>query len=223
MLSLLSHAVFTRGSRCWAAVLLLVAVSPFASMRTGATSTYTATTVAALIADINTANTNPTRGPYTINLVGGTRYTLATEATTGSETGLPAIASGVDLTIVGNGATVERDATATSLRLFLIDGGGTLRLTALTLRNGQVTGTAGTSGSDGTGNPGVSGGSAHGGAIYNNGTLVLTSDTFVQNGVSGGAGGNGGSGTSGGIAGGPGGGGGTGGDATGGAIYNAGT
>lgn len=210
-----------RALQRWIVTVLLLATLPLASVRTGAAGTvYTAMNVTAFIADINAANANP--GYYTITLMPGALYTLSAEAATDSGTGLPPIMSGVDLTIVGNGATIQRDTTTANLRLFLVNSGATLRLTALTLRDGHVTGAAGTNGGNGTGNPGVAGGFARGGAIYNNGALIVTSDTFVQNGVNGGAGGNGGSGASGGVIGGTGGNGGAGGDAAGGAIYNVG-
>jgi len=221
-----SRSVRACAPRWWAVVLLLIAALPFASIRTGATGPImTATTVATLIADINVANTNPMQGPYTINLVSNGLYSLVAEAVTGSGTGLPAIVSGVDLTIAGTGATIQRSTASgtPNFRIFFINNGATLRLTALTLRNGQVTGAAWANGGNGTGNSGMAGGFAPGGAMYNNGALIVTSDTFVQNGVNGGAGGNGGSGTSGGVIGGTGGNGGAGGNAAGGAIYNAGT
>lgn len=217
-----SRTTLRRALQRWIVIALLLATLPCASIRTGATGTvFTATTVAALIADINTANS--AAGSYTINLTSGGLYTLVAEAAPGSVTGLPAIGSGVDLTIVGNGATIQRSAATASLRLFLVNSGATLRLTMLTLRDGQVTGAAGTNGGNGTGNSGGAGGFARGGAILNNGALIVTSDTFVQNGVNGGAGGNGGSGASGGVIGGTGGNGGAGGDAAGGAIYTVGT
>ncbi|MDQ2786724.1 MAG: IPT/TIG domain-containing protein [Chloroflexota bacterium] len=212
-----------RAPRWRIAVVLLLVALPFASVRADAMgTTYTATTVAALIADINAANATPAQGPYTITLATGGLYTLTAEAMTGSGTGLPAIVSGVDLTIIGNGATIQRNEATANLRLLLVNSGATLRLTALTLRDGQVTGAAGTNGGNGTGNSGVAGGFARGGAIYNNGALIVTRDTFMQNGVAGGAGGNGGSGASGGVIGGIGGNGGAGGNAAGGAIYNGG-
>ncbi len=220
---LLSRHLLAHAPRWWAIALLMIAASPFAGVRTGATGTaFTATTVAALIADITTADANPAQGPYTINLVAGGAYTLIAEATAGSGTGLPAILSEVDLTIVGNGATIQRNGVATNFRLFLVNNGGTLRLTGLTLRNGLVAGAAGLNGATGTGNTGGPGVVARGGAIYNNGTLVVRGSVFTQNGVSGGAGGNGGSGTSVGVIGGAGGNGGAGGDAAGGAIFNGG-
>lgn len=220
---LLSRYLLAHSLGWWVVTLFVIAASPFAGVRTGATGTaFTATTVAALIADINTANANPAQGPYTINLVAGGAYTLVAEAATGSGTGLPTILSGVDLTIVGNGATIQRNGATTNLRLFLVNNGGTLQLTGLTLRNGLVAGAAGLNGGNGTGNTGGPGVVARGGAIYNNGTLVVRSSVVAQNGVSGGAGGNGGSGTSGSVIGGVGGNGGAGGDAAGGAIFNGG-
>src|SRR6476620_2607096 len=65
-------------------------------------SGYTASSVAELIADINAANA--AGGSNTITLAPGKTFTLtAVDNITDGATGLPAIASGDDLTIVGNG------------------------------------------------------------------------------------------------------------------------
>jgi len=224
---LLSHASRsgrTCGPRWWAVVLLLVATLPFASVRTGATGTITtATTVAALIADINAANASPTQGPYTINLTSGGLYTLVAEAALNSGTGLPAIVSGVDLTIVGNGATIQRStATGTpDFRIFSVNNGATLRLNTLAVWNGSFVGAAGASGTAGTAFPGIAGESAPGGAILNSGALFVSGSAFANNHAVGGAGGNGGSGPNNdGLPGGTGGAGGVAGGASGGAINN---
>ncbi len=211
--------------RWWAIVLLLIAALPLASARTGATGTvFTATTVVALIADINAANASPAQGPYTINLTVGGLYTLVAEAATGSGTGLPAIASGVDLTIAGNGATIQRSTAGGTpdFRILFVTNGATVRLNALALRNGSVVGAAGAT--RGPGFPGDTGGNASGGAIFNSGSLTVSGGTFANNRAVGGAGGDGGTGADrSGTVGGTGGEGGAAGGATGGAVSNLGT
>jgi len=226
-MSLFLRPMLARGPRWWAVVLLLIAASPFAGVRTGATGTvFTATTVAALIADLNTANTQPSQGPYAINLAAGGVYTLIAEAATGSGTGLPIIVSGVDVTINGNGAAIQRSAAGgtTDFRLFMVNGGATLRLNALALRNGSAVGAAGANGAPGS--AGTPGGGAGGGAIFvsSNGTLTVSGGTFAGNRAGGGPGGNGGNGhDNSGTPGGAGGAGGDAGNAGGGAIDNFGT
>jgi len=206
----------------WIVIVLLLATLPVANVRTGAMGTvYTATTVAALIADINAANA--AQGQSTINLMPGGLYTLTTEATLNSGTGLPAIMSGVDLTIAGNGATIQRSTAGGTpdFRIFVNGSGATLRLNALAVRNGSVVGAAGASGTVGTGSPAAAGGSAVGGALFNSGTLTVSGSTFANNHAVGGAGGTGGSGHDNNVTpGGTGGAGGDGGGASGGAISN---
>lgn len=221
-----SRNALRRALQRWIITVLLLATLPFASMRTGAAGTvYTATNVTALIADITAANTNPTQGPYTINLLTGGVYTLTAEAALNSGTGLPAILSGVDLTIVGNGATIQRSTAGGTpdFRIFVNGSNATLRLNTLALRNGSAAGTVGRNGESGS--PGNDGGSAGGGAILNSGTLIVSGSTFASNHTVGGAGGNGGNGGqgTGGLPGGMGGRGGDAGNASGGAISNVGT
>lgn len=98
---------------------------------------------------------------------------------------LPAIASPV--TIVGNGATIKRAADATDrFRLFFVGadpaapatlnyatpGAGTLTLRNLTLRNGYAQGGSSSRGG---------GGGGFGGAIYNQGKLILDGVTATGN------------------------------------------
>lgn len=205
----------------WIVTVLLLATFPFMNIPTGAAGTiYTATTVAALISDISAANANP--GHYTINLMPGDLYTLSAEATTGSGTGLPAIVSGVDLTIIGNGATIQRSTAGGTpdFRIFVNGSNATLRLNALAVRNGSVVGAGGKNGEQDV--PGGNGSPAAGGAILNNGLLIVSGSTFASNHAVGGAGGNGGKGSSGSLAR-TGGRGGDAGNASGGAISNVGT
>jgi len=209
----------------WIVIVLLLATLPVANVRTGAMGTvYTATTVAALIADINAANA--AQGQSTINLMPGGLYTLTTEATLNSGTGLPAIMSGVDLTIAGNGATIQRSTASGTpdFRIFSVNNDATLRLNTLAVWNGSFVGAAGASGTAGTAFPGIAGESAPGGAILNSGKLFVSGSAFANNRAVSGAGGNGGSGSNNsGLPGGTGGAGGVAGGASGGAINNLGT
>ena len=68
-------------------------------------NSYTAATVAQLVADINAANLHG--GSNTIALVAGNTFTLtAVNNTTDGPTGLPVIAANDNLTIKGNGDTI---------------------------------------------------------------------------------------------------------------------
>jgi hypothetical protein len=128
---------------------------------------YTAANVNQLIADINTANqaggsniitlTAPTTSPYILTAVNNT---------TDGVNGMPVIAKYDNLTIVGNGDTIERDPAAPDFRLFDVASGGSLTLETLTLQNGRAVGSAS---------------SSEGGAIYNRGTLDLNSVTVQDN------------------------------------------
>jgi hypothetical protein len=122
---------------------------------------FTAGSVAELIADIHAASeaggsntitlTAPTTAPYVLTAVNNS---------TNGANGLPVITKG-NLTIVGNGDTIERSTASGTpdFRLMDVASGGSLTLENLTLENGQVYG---------------SGAAADGGALYNHGTLVLS-------------------------------------------------
>src|SRR5262245_2941922 len=129
-----------------------------------ALSNFNAATVSDLIADINAANaaggtntitlTAPTTSPYVLTAV---------DNTTDGPTGLPVITGGSKpdtLTIIGNRDTIERSTASgtPAFRLFDVASGASLTLQNLTLQNGLAFG---------------SGSSAEGGAIFNQGTLVL--------------------------------------------------
>jgi hypothetical protein len=132
-------------------------------------SNYTAANVSQLIADINAANmaggantitlTDPTNAPYTL---------AAVDNTTDGATGLPVIAAKDNLTILGNGDTIERSTAAgtPAFRLFDVASGASLTLGKLTLQGGLAYG---------------SGVSAEGGGIYNQGTLDLNGVTVQNN------------------------------------------
>jgi hypothetical protein len=129
-------------------------------------SNFTAATVSDLIVDINAANQQG--GSNTITLVAPTTspYVLTTvNNITDGATGLPVIAAKDNLTIIGNGDTIERSTVAGTphLRLFDVASGASLTLENLTLQNGLADGGWG------------------GGAIYNQGTLKLTGVTVQGN------------------------------------------
>ena len=133
----------------------------------------TAASVSDLIADINAANT--AGGANTITLAAPTTspYVLtAVNNSTNGPTGLPMIAANDNLTIVGNGDTIERSTAVGALdfRLLAVASGGSLTLENLTLQGGY----------DATGD---------GGAICNCGTLVLSGVTVQDNDALGGGGG----------------------------------
>jgi hypothetical protein len=137
-------------------------------------ATFYAATASELIADINAANkaggantivlTAPTTSPYVLTAVNNT---------TNGANGLPVISGGGkkvaadNLTIVGNGDTIER-SSGTPFRLFGVASGASLTLENVTLLNGYATVQQTTATSW----------SAEGGAIYNQGTLVLSGATI---------------------------------------------
>src|SRR5262245_39726371 len=86
---------------------------------------FTAATVPELIADINAANA--LGGQNTITLVPGARFTLtAADNWTDGATGLPVVAVGDNLTIIGNGDIIERGgASGTPDRKSVVEGRGT--------------------------------------------------------------------------------------------------
>jgi hypothetical protein len=134
-------------------------------------SSFTAATVSDLIADINAANL--TGGSNAITQVAGTTFTLnAVDNNTDGPTGLPVIAANDNLTILGNGDTIERSmATGTpAFRLFDVAAAASLTLENLTLQGGLAVSLA-----RGTGAV------AQGGAVYNQGRLTLESVTVQNN------------------------------------------
>ncbi len=101
-----------------------------------------------------------------------------------------------EIAIRGNseGITINRDTAAAETRLFRVTTTGNLSLESIMLSGGIVRGTGGAAGQ--------SGGIALGGAIYNEGTLLVVASTLYGNSAVGGnaeAGGNGGSGLGGAI------------------------
>jgi hypothetical protein len=144
-------------------------------------SNFFAATVSDLIADINAANkaggsntitlTAPTTSPYVLT---------AADNTTDGPTGLPVIKGGNkpdSLTIIGNGDTIERSTASGTpdFRLFDVASGASLTLQNLTLENGLAIAAF----IGGVAKIGV----AEGGAVYNQGTLVLSGVIVQQNGA----------------------------------------
>ena len=155
--------------------------------------------VAELICAIKSANASGI--PSTINLVSNGDYTLTkTDNWEYGPNGLPQISG--NLTINGQGATIQRASNSPDFRFFYVSGGlsskyhtglpaGTLALMNLTLTGGAARG------GNGVGQGG--GGAGMGGAIFNQGTLTLTAVTItgstalggncITNGLAGGGGG----------------------------------
>jgi hypothetical protein len=131
---------------------------------------------AGLIADINQADAG---GGGTITLAAGSTYALtAIDNNWYGPNGLPPITAAI--TIVGNGATIERSAApdTPAFRLFYVSGGlelpaGSLTLQNMTLMGGLAQG--------GNGVAGGGGGLGAGGAIFNQGTLNLFGLTLTGN------------------------------------------
>jgi hypothetical protein len=136
--------------------------------------------VPGLIAAINTANNSgdPTN---TINLTQSTYNLTQINNFWYGPDGLPAIST--NLTINGNGATIQRANGVANFRLFYVSGGfdglaaGNLTLNNLTLANGVADGGDGFEGGGGLG---------AGGAIFNQGMLNLTRVTLTNDIASGG-------------------------------------
>lgn len=131
-------------------------------------ASYTAATGAELIAAINAANSSAAAD--SITLASGATFSLtAVNNTTNGATGLPTIAANSGgLTFVGNGSTIERSAAAgtPAFRLINIAPQASLKLVSLTLQNGLAFAPATAT--------------ASGGAIFNEGTLILDR-VIVQN------------------------------------------
>jgi hypothetical protein len=111
-------------------------------------------------------------GPHTITLVPGCTYTL--RLPDNQVSGLPVIGTvdqPSDLTIAGNGATIERAPDAPAFRLFAVGDGSRLTLNDLVLRGGAVPSASVMS--DGT--------AEGGGAILNQGVLVVNRCTITGN------------------------------------------
>ncbi len=166
----------------------LVALAPSSA----SAATFRAATPDELITAIAAANSTP--APDTIELTAGATYTFTSvDNCWYGPNALPPIAS--PITIEGHGATLAIDVPV-RLRFFYIGadptsprtlgyhspGAGRLTLRYLTLTGGKARG--------GDSNPG-GGGAGMGGAIFNQGTLLLDSVTLRNNTATGGTGGTG--------------------------------
>jgi hypothetical protein len=100
--------------------------------------------------------------------------------------GLSALLVTSQITIQGNanGITIRRDAAAPEMRLVLVAAGGDLSLDTIMLAGGLARGA--------NGGTGQNGGTAFGGAVYNQGTLQIIASTFYGNAAIGGNAGQGG-------------------------------
>ena len=141
-------------------------------------SNFTAATVHDLIAEINAANKAGGRNTITLTAPTTSPYVLSkVDNKTDGPTGLPVIAAGNNLTMVGNGNSIERstDSGTADFRMFDVASGASLTLEKLTLQNGLEDG---------------SGSSARGGAIHNQGSLTLSGVTVQGNSAVGSSGAN---------------------------------
>ena len=132
-------------------------------------SGYTPLALSGLIADINAANAAGGANTISLTAPATSPYVLtAVNNTTDGATGLPVIAANDNLTIVGNGDTIERSTASgtADFRLFDVAAGASLTLQNLTLQGGLAA---------------DSGVSAEGGAIDNQGALTLSGVTVQNN------------------------------------------
>jgi parallel beta-helix repeat protein/predicted outer membrane repeat protein len=131
-------------------------------------SNFTAATVSDLIADINAANA--TGGTNTITLAAKQTFTITQlENVIDGANGLPVIVLGDNLTIVGNGDTIQRDNKSAAFRLFEVAAGASLTLVDLTLQNGLASG---------FGRAGL------GGGVLTDGNLTVSGCTLSSNSAS---------------------------------------
>jgi hypothetical protein len=140
---------------------------------------------AGLIGAINQADAN---GGGTITLANGSSYVFsAADNNWYGPNGLPPITAAIS--IMGNGATIERSTAPDTppFRLFYVSGGLELHAGSLTLQDLTLSGGL-AQGGDGAGDGG--GGLGAGGAIFNQGTLNLSGLTLTANKALGGNGGN---------------------------------
>jgi fibronectin type 3 domain-containing protein len=100
----------------------------------------------------------------TVTLTPGCTYTMsAINNTIDGENAFPDVLGSV--TVVGNGATITRPISAPSFRFFIVDDGGSLNLSNVTLSNGSI----------------PLGDLHGGGAILNRSLLTVTGVTFLDN------------------------------------------
>jgi predicted outer membrane repeat protein len=125
-------------------------------------ASYAAPTVSALIADINAANT--AGGANTITLTAPTTSPYLFTPANNPGNFLPVIAANDNLTIVGNGDTLQPTGRPAHARFFDVSAGASLSLQNLTLQGGEQVGDW-----------------SAGGAIYNQGALTLSGVTVQRN------------------------------------------
>src|ERR1035438_2829411 len=159
------------------ALTTITALGMAPPVRAGGGSFYaTVTNETQLVGDINYANTNG--GTFTINLQPNTTFDLLTVNGSDEYGGemLPIIggAKAVNLTILGNGDTIQRDTNATQRRLVEVAQGSSLTLDQMTLQNGYAYDYSPVFGIP----------AFYGGAICNFGTLVISNCTLSGNTVS---------------------------------------
>lgn len=176
-------------------------------------ASYSAATVSELIAAIDAANASKVADEITLAAGATFSLTAVNNSATGA-TGLPVIAAGSGgLTIVGDGATIERSAASgtPAFRLFDVAARASLTLRNLTLQGGLTPSQGGAIYNGGTlaldgvtvqnnaarGAPGYGtfwggldapGGDALGGGVYSSGDLTITGGTFLNNQAIGGRG-----------------------------------
>lgn len=111
-------------------------------------------------------------GEQTVNLAAGCTYTLTVDKSGDSNgpNGLPMFTAG-NITINGNGATIERSSSAIAFRFFEVRSAATLNLNNLTLRGGLTR----------TSTDFSQGDAENGGAILNSGTMTITDCTVIEN------------------------------------------
>lgn len=123
--------------------------------------------VVSLITAINAANSNPDN--TTLILPSHSIFVLnSSDNTTYGPTGLPVITS--PITIIGNGATIQRDSSAPPFRLLAVAAGGELNLYNITLQGGYAPFTTS-----------IDRVSRQGGGIYNLGKLHLNNVKIREN------------------------------------------
>jgi hypothetical protein len=133
------------------------------------------------IYDANSAS-DPDTIKFAPNLTGDLRLSVADD----SAVGLSALFITSPITIQGNsaGITIKRDITAPYMRFFRVALGADLTIDSLNITTGLTVGDNGA--------PGLSGGTAFGGAIYNQGNLQVSNSTLYNNSTIGGDAGAGG-------------------------------
>jgi predicted outer membrane repeat protein len=120
------------------------------------TATVATGDASGLVAAINVANSNGSSAD-TICLTAGSAYTYSSAS---SGIALPSVTT--PITIIGNGATIQRSSGAPQFRLFNVTASGSLTLSHLTVRNANA-------------------GGNNGGAVLNAGSLTLDDVTLTNN------------------------------------------